>query len=112
MPATPTAHRKQAMPMPRLFCSILAAIVLLGGSAAAQDLGIVELTTTRLSETTCMLVGSGGDPGLSIRDLRGKGETDDEIRAARPSQDYDAKYGAGFFNGARCTDMMLGVITK
>jgi len=52
--------------MRHLLFSTLAAVSLLAGSAAAQDTSKVEITTTRLSDTTYMLVGSGGNLGLSI----------------------------------------------
>ena len=47
-----------------------------------------------------------------IKDLRKSGKSDDEIKAARPAADYDAKYGGGFIKSDRFVDMMLGVIAK
>jgi glyoxylase-like metal-dependent hydrolase (beta-lactamase superfamily II) len=47
-----------------------------------------------------------------IKDLRKAGKSDTEIKAAQPSQQYDDKYGRGFFNAERFVDMMLGVIPK
>jgi cyclase len=47
-----------------------------------------------------------------INDLRKAGRSDAEIKTARPFQDLDARYGRGFLNGERFTDMMLGVVPK
>lgn len=47
-----------------------------------------------------------------IKDLRKAGRSDAEIKAARPFQDLDARYGRGFLNGERFTDMMLGVVPR
>ncbi len=47
-----------------------------------------------------------------IKDLRKAGKSDIEIKAAQPSQQYDEKYGRGFFNAERFVDMMLGVIAR
>ena len=47
-----------------------------------------------------------------IKDLRKQGKSDDEIRAAKPAADYDAKYGGGFIKSDQFITMMLGVIAK
>lgn len=47
-----------------------------------------------------------------IKDLRKQGKTDDEIKAARPAAEYDAKYGAGFIKSDQFITMMLGTIPK
>jgi len=47
-----------------------------------------------------------------VKDQRKAGRSDAEIRAARPSGDFDASYGGGFMNGERFVDMMLGVIPR
>ena len=47
-----------------------------------------------------------------IKDLRKQGKSDDEIRAAKPAADYDAKYGGGFIKSDQFITTMLGVIPK
>ena len=47
-----------------------------------------------------------------IKDLRRAGKSDEEIRAARPTADLDARYGGGFIKPEQFTMMLLGVITK
>lgn len=47
-----------------------------------------------------------------IKDLRKAGKTDDEIKAARPVAEYDAKYGGGFIKSDRFVEMMLNVVPR
>ena len=47
-----------------------------------------------------------------IKDLRRAGKSDEEIRAARPTADLDARYGGGFIKPEQFTMMLLGVIAK
>jgi glyoxylase-like metal-dependent hydrolase (beta-lactamase superfamily II) len=47
-----------------------------------------------------------------IKDLRKAGRTDAEIKAERPTQDFDARYAKGFMNPERFMDMMLGAVGK
>ena len=47
-----------------------------------------------------------------IKDLRSSGKTDDEIKAARPAAEFDAKYGGGFIKSDRFVEMMLNVTGK
>ena len=47
-----------------------------------------------------------------IKDLRKQGKTDDEIKAAKPAAEYDAKYGGGFIKSDQFITMMLGVVPK
>ena len=45
-----------------------------------------------------------------IKNLRREGKTDTEIRAARPSAEFDATYGGGFIKPEQFIQMMLGAI--
>jgi cyclase len=47
-----------------------------------------------------------------IKEQRRAGKSDDEIRAAKPSADFDAKFSAGFVKPDQFVQMMLGVIAK
>ena len=47
-----------------------------------------------------------------IKDLRRSGKSDDDIRAAKPLADFDAKYGGGFLKPEQFVQMLLGVIPK
>jgi glyoxylase-like metal-dependent hydrolase (beta-lactamase superfamily II) len=47
-----------------------------------------------------------------IKDLRKAGRTDAEIKAERPTQDFDARYAKGFMNPERFMDMMLGAVGR
>jgi len=47
-----------------------------------------------------------------IKDQRKAGRSDAEIKAARPSAEFDAKYGGGFIKSDRFVDMMLNVIPR
>jgi cyclase len=47
-----------------------------------------------------------------IKDLRRAGKSDEEIRAAKPAAEYDAKLGGGFIKPDQFVQMMLGVMPK
>ena len=47
-----------------------------------------------------------------IKVLRAKGQSDEQIRAAQPAAEFDAKYGGGFIKPAQFVQMMLGAIPK
>lgn len=47
-----------------------------------------------------------------IKQLRRDGRSDDEIRAAKPAAEFDAKYGGGFIKAEQFVQMMLGAIAK
>ncbi len=47
-----------------------------------------------------------------IKDARRAGQTDEQIRAAKPAADYDAKWGGGFIKAEQFVAMMLGVIAR
>lgn len=47
-----------------------------------------------------------------IREQRRAGRSDDEIRAARPAADFDAKYGGGFIKPERFVQMMLDAVPR
>lgn len=47
-----------------------------------------------------------------IRDLQRAGKTDKEIRAAKPSADFDAAYGQGFINPEVFVQMMLAALPR
>jgi cyclase len=46
-----------------------------------------------------------------IQELRRAGKSDTEIRAAKPSAEFDARFGAGFVKPEAFVQMMLGVMT-
>lgn len=47
-----------------------------------------------------------------IRDQRSKGQSDAQIRAARPAAEYDAKYGGGFIKPDQFVQMMLDAVPR
>ena len=47
-----------------------------------------------------------------IEDMRRAGRSDDEIRAAQPSADFDATFGDGFIQPERFVRMMLDAIGR
>jgi len=47
-----------------------------------------------------------------IKQLRRDGRSDDEIRAAKPAAEFDAKYGGGFIKAEQFVQMMLVAIAK
>jgi len=47
-----------------------------------------------------------------IKDLRQAGKSDDEIRAAQPSAEFDARWGNGFVKPEGFLRMMLGVVGR
>ena len=47
-----------------------------------------------------------------IKDQRRAGKTDDEIRAAKPATEFDARWGGGFIKPEQFVQMMLGVTAK
>jgi cyclase len=47
-----------------------------------------------------------------IKKLRKEGKTDEQIRAAKPSEEFDAKYGGGFVKPDAFVQMMLGATTN
>jgi glyoxylase-like metal-dependent hydrolase (beta-lactamase superfamily II) len=47
-----------------------------------------------------------------LKDLRRAGKTDEEIRAAKPTAEFDARFGGGFVKPDQFVQMMLGVIPK
>ncbi len=47
-----------------------------------------------------------------IKDLRRAGKNDEEIRAAKPSADFDAAWGGGFINAAQFVQMMLAAVPR
>ena len=47
-----------------------------------------------------------------IEDMRRAGRSDDEIRAAQPSADFDATFGGGFIQPERFVRMMLDAIGR
>ncbi len=47
-----------------------------------------------------------------IKQLRRDGRSDEQIRAAKPAADFDAKYGGGFIKPEQFVQMMLGAIAK
>ena len=47
-----------------------------------------------------------------IKQLRRDGRSDEQIRAAKPAGEFDAKYGAGFIKPEQFVQMMLGAIAK
>ena len=47
-----------------------------------------------------------------IKQLRREGRTDEQIRAAKPAADFDARYGGGFIKPEQFVQMMLGAIAK
>lgn len=47
-----------------------------------------------------------------IRELRREGKTDQQVREAKPSADFDARYGGGFVKADAFVQMMLGVIPR
>ena len=47
-----------------------------------------------------------------IKQLRRDGRSDEQIRAAKPAADFDAKYGGGFIKPEQFVQMMLGAIPR
>lgn len=47
-----------------------------------------------------------------IRDARRAGQTDDQIRAAKPAAEFDATYGGGFIKADAFVSMLLGLIPR
>lgn len=47
-----------------------------------------------------------------IRDARRAGQTDEQIRAAKPAAEFDAKYGGGFIKAEQFVAMMLGLMPR
>jgi len=47
-----------------------------------------------------------------VKQLRRDGRSDEEIRAAKPAADFDARYGGGFIKPDQFVQMMLGAIPK
>lgn len=47
-----------------------------------------------------------------IKDLRLRGQTEAQIRAARPAAEFDAKFGGGFIKPEQFVQMMLGAIPQ
>lgn len=47
-----------------------------------------------------------------IKDARRAGQSDDQIRAAKPAADFDARYGNGFIKAEQFVLMMLGVVAR
>ena len=47
-----------------------------------------------------------------LKDLRRSGQTDTQIRAAKPAADFDAKFGNGFIKPDGFVQMMLDAIPK
>ena len=47
-----------------------------------------------------------------IKDLRRSGKSDEDIRAARPAAEFDARYGGGFIKPEQFVQMMLAAIPK
>ena len=47
-----------------------------------------------------------------IKQLRRDGRSDEQIRAAKPAGEFDAKYGGGFIKPEQFVQMMLGAIAK
>lgn len=47
-----------------------------------------------------------------IRELRREGKTDQQIREAKPTAEFDARYGAGFVKADAFVQMLLGVIPR
>lgn len=47
-----------------------------------------------------------------VKDLRGAGKSDSEIRAAKPSADFDARWGGGFIKPDVFVAMLLGGVAR
>jgi cyclase len=47
-----------------------------------------------------------------IKDLRREGKTDDQVRDAKPSAEFDAKWGGGFFKPDQFVQMMLSAVAR
>ncbi len=47
-----------------------------------------------------------------IKNLRRDGRSDEQIRAAKPAAEFDARYGGGFIRPEQFVQMMLGAIPK
>ena len=47
-----------------------------------------------------------------IKKLRAEGRSDAHIRDAKPTADFDARYGGGFIKPEQFVQMMLGAIAK
>jgi cyclase len=47
-----------------------------------------------------------------IKDLRRSGKTDEQVRAAKPSADFDARYGGGFMKPDQFVQMMLDAVPR
>jgi cyclase len=47
-----------------------------------------------------------------IQDMRRSGRSDEEIRATKPSAEFDARYGGGFIRPEQFVQMMLGAMPK
>lgn len=47
-----------------------------------------------------------------IKDLRRSGKTDEQVRAAKPAADYDARFGGGFMKPDQFVQMMLDAVPR
>ena len=47
-----------------------------------------------------------------VKEMRRAGKSDQEITAAKPAADFDAKFGGGFIKAEQFVQMMLGVVAK
>ena len=47
-----------------------------------------------------------------IKDLRRAGKSDAEIRAAKPTADFDGRFGGGFIQADAAVQMLLGVTAR
>jgi hypothetical protein len=83
-----------------------------------MDFSKVVVKAQQLGETTWMLSGAGGNVGLSVgpdavfiidNDFT---QVTPKIREARPSADFEARFGGGFVKPDAFVQMMLGVIAK
>ncbi len=52
------------------------------------------------------------DVSKRIKDLRRAGKSEDEIRAAKPAAEYDARLGGGFIKADRFVQMMMDAVPK
>ena len=113
-----------------LYAALLATLALACLPAVAQNFDKAEIKTEKLSPSTYVMYGAGGNLCVSVGDaivhfrnsnvihmlatvngrvkaLMKDGKTREEIVAAKPSAEFDEKWGKAFINPGRFIEMLV-----